>query len=299
MKKFSVTVGIAAYNEAENIAFLLEDILKQRCESFALERVVVVSDGSSDETAVIARRYESSGVLVLDDGERRGKSERSNEILNMSANSDAVILLDADIVLLGDAVFEEMIRNVQNGADLVSPELRALPSRNFFGRAIAAGHNLKRALFSEWRSGRNIYQCHGAARAFSRKFLETFRFKGSVGEDAYSYLFSKKFGFRYVSTRDAAVAIRVPETLSDHRNQSQRFLSSQSVFHDEFGMENVLAEYRYPKWLLAKHLMLASARHPFAILGYIGIMIRVTLSASKSNVERQTWAIASSSKRVR
>ncbi|QQS16160.1 MAG: glycosyltransferase [Candidatus Moraniibacteriota bacterium] len=299
MKKFTVTVGIAAYNEAANISFLLEDILKQRCESFVLGRIVVVSDGSSDETAVIARRYDSSGVLVFDDGERRGKSVRSNEILDISKDSDAVILLDADIALLGDMVFESMIRCVKGGADLVSPELQALPPRSVFGCAVVAGHDLKRAMFSEWRGGKNIYQCHGAARAFSRKLLETFRFKGSIGEDAYSYLFVKKFGFRYVSLLDTAIAIRVPETFRDHKKQSRRFLCSQDMFRDEFGSGNVFAEYRYPKALLAKHLFISFMKRPFSIAAYICVMICIALFPSESNVKKEVWTAASSSKKVR
>lgn len=298
MKTFTVTVGIPAYNEEANIAFLLEDILRQRCESFVLEKVVVISDGSSDETAVIARRYESSGVLVLDDGRRKGKSERLNELLELSSHADAVILLDADIVLSGDSVFEVLVRHIKGGADVVSPELQALPPRNFFGCAIAAGHNLKRALFSEWRDGNNIYQCHGAARAFSRKLLERFRFKESVGEDAYAYLFVKKFGFRYVSTRDAAVSIRVPEMIDDHRKQSRRFLTSKALFYDEFGKENVLAEYRYPKILFAKHFVIFLLKHPLDFSGYVGIMVYLAFFSARSKTQK-TWAIASSSKKVR
>lgn len=298
MKKLTVTVGIPAYNEAANIAFLLEDVLKQRCESFVLEKVVVMSDGSSDETAAIASRYESSGVRVFDDGQRKGKSARSNELFDMSPKSDVVLLLDADIVLSNDSVFEVLVRSIKSGADLVSPELLALPPRNFFGRAIAAGHDLKRSLFSEWRDGKNIYQCHGAARAFSRKLLEKFRFQESVGEDAYSYLFVKKFGFRYASTRDAAVAIRVPETLNDHRKQSRRFLASRAMFYDECGKENVRAEYRYPKLLFAKHFAIFLLKHPLDFSGYLGIMMYLSLFSAKSKTQK-TWEIASSSKMVR
>ncbi|QQR77297.1 MAG: glycosyltransferase family 2 protein [Candidatus Moraniibacteriota bacterium] len=298
MRTFSVTVGIAAYNEEANIAFLLEDVLKQRCDSFVLDKIVVISDGSLDETAVIAKRYESSGVCVFDDGQRKGKSERLNEVFNMSQDSDAVILLDADIVLLDDSVFETMIRCIREGADLVSPELRALPPRNAFGYAIVAGHKLKCDMFSEWNSGNNIYQCHGAARAFSRRFFEKFRFRESVGEDAYSYLLVKKFGFRYTSTRDAAIAIRVPESLRDHENQSRRFLSSQSLFRDEYGADAVLAEYRYPKTLLAKHLTLSFLKRPLAVSWYVCIMAYISLFSPKSDVS-QTWTVASSSKNVR
>ena len=82
MKSLAVTIGIPAYNEEANIAFLLEDILKQRQETFQLKKILVISDGSADATADIARRYESSGVCVKDDGERKGKAMRLNEIFD-------------------------------------------------------------------------------------------------------------------------------------------------------------------------------------------------------------------------
>lgn len=298
MKKFSLTIGISAYNEAANIAFLLEDILKQRRESFVVERIVVVSDGSTDETASVARRYESDGVCVIDDGERKGKSRRSNEILEMSRGADAVILLDADIVVIGDTLFESLLRFVREGFDVVSPELRALSPKNMFGSAIVSGHELKNRMFSEWKGGENIYQCHGAARALSRRFVEKFRFKESVGEDAYSYLFAKKHGFRYISIREAAVAIRVPESLRDHEKQSRRFLVSQGMFSGDFGEEVVSKEYRYPRLLLVKHLFRIFFARPFAISSYIVIMIYVSLFSRKPDIS-QVWSVVSSSKSVR
>ena len=43
MKSLAVTIGIPAYNEEANIAFLLEDILKQRQETFQLKKILVIS----------------------------------------------------------------------------------------------------------------------------------------------------------------------------------------------------------------------------------------------------------------
>ena len=54
-KKLTVTIGIPAYNEQENISCLLRSIIKQKAWSYRLQSVVVVCDGSTDGTLGKAR----------------------------------------------------------------------------------------------------------------------------------------------------------------------------------------------------------------------------------------------------
>lgn len=296
MKPFTVIVGIPAYNEEANIAFLLEDILRQQCEHFVLKEILVVSDGSTDETANIASHYEFRTVSVRDDGMRKGKAARSNEIFDAArGRADAVVLFDADIALVGDKVLEEMVNALHSGADLVSPELLAFSPRTMVGRAIFASHELKRHMFAMWKRGQNIYACHGAARAFSSRFFLSLRFKESVGEDAYSYLLGKQRGLRCARISTAAVRIRVPETLRDHEKQSRRFTDSQTIFFREFGRSSVLEEYRYPKSLLVKYFSKFFLTHPFALSWYVGIMLYLRFF-SRFRERQGTWSPASSSK---
>lgn len=166
-KDFTVTIGIPAYNEEANIGFLLRDILAQRCRRFVLQEIIVLSDGSTDKTVEIAHSVHSGRIHVFDDGERKGKSERVNEIFDRASEStDAIILLDADIVFSGELALDEMVQAFSMGADLVSPRLTTVPPKTFVGSCIVASHNMKQRLFAEWRNGDNIYSCHGAARLF-------------------------------------------------------------------------------------------------------------------------------------
>lgn len=300
MKPFTVTIGIPAYNEEANIAFLLEDILKQKREIFQIQEIFVVSDGSMDATADIARRYERSGVRVKDDGVRKGKAMRMNEIFDSARMgvSDAVIVLDADISLADDQVLEHMVQALSRAADLVSPELLALSPRTGFGQSIVASHTLKRRMFAEWKHGDNVYSCHGAARGFSRRLFSVLRFKESVGEDAYSYFFAKQRGFRYARISDAAVFIRVPETFRDHEKQSRRFASSKEIFFHEFGHDTVLEEYRYPKSLLVKNFLKSLFSNPVALSFYVCAMTYLSI-ASRESERKETWDTVSSSKVLR
>ena len=55
MIKPKVSVGISAYNEEHNLAQLLRSITRGKAQSFELAEIIVVSDGSTDRTAEIAR----------------------------------------------------------------------------------------------------------------------------------------------------------------------------------------------------------------------------------------------------
>ena len=57
--KPTVTIGIPSYNEAQNIGQLLESLLKQVSNSYILEKIIVCSDGSTDDTEQVVKKLES------------------------------------------------------------------------------------------------------------------------------------------------------------------------------------------------------------------------------------------------
>jgi cellulose synthase/poly-beta-1,6-N-acetylglucosamine synthase-like glycosyltransferase len=89
----SVSLLIAAYNEEAEIRKSIESALALDYPAGKLE-IVIASDGSSDATPAIVRRYAPRGVRLLDYKERRGKAE----VLN-----SAFTELKGDVVLLSDA----------------------------------------------------------------------------------------------------------------------------------------------------------------------------------------------------
>src|SRR5262249_51082845 len=73
----SVSLVIAAYTEETGIEERLENALAMDYPSEKLE-VVVASDGCSDGTPAIVRRYAGRGVRLLDFEQRRGKAAALN-----------------------------------------------------------------------------------------------------------------------------------------------------------------------------------------------------------------------------
>jgi cellulose synthase/poly-beta-1,6-N-acetylglucosamine synthase-like glycosyltransferase len=91
----TVSFVIAAYNEAQNIAERLDNVLSQEYPSDALE-IIVASDGSNDATASIVASYASRGVRLLD-LPRRGKIHALNDAVT-HANGEILVFSDANII---------------------------------------------------------------------------------------------------------------------------------------------------------------------------------------------------------
>ena len=58
-KKPTLSIGIPAFNEEANIYFLLKDLLSQKMDQFNLERIIVNSDGSTDDTIEQVKRIKN------------------------------------------------------------------------------------------------------------------------------------------------------------------------------------------------------------------------------------------------
>src|SRR5689334_15938992 len=119
----SLTVGIAAFNEEANISYLLKDLLEQKLSKLYLKKIIVCSDGSTDNTVRVARSFKDKRVRVLDNKNRAGKSIRINQMFKL-AETDVFVLLDADILIKNSGFLEELTEPIRtNQADLVSSKL--------------------------------------------------------------------------------------------------------------------------------------------------------------------------------
>lgn len=90
----TVTVLIAAHNEESVIEARVRNALELDYPQDRLD-VLVASDGSTDATAEIVRRYAGRRVRLLDFGVQRGKATTLNSAFS-EARGDVVILSDAN-----------------------------------------------------------------------------------------------------------------------------------------------------------------------------------------------------------
>lgn len=104
----AVTVVISAYNEEEVIEAKILNALTLDYPPDKLE-IMVVSDGSSDNTVPIARTYERSNLRLLDYPERRGKIGAMIEAIS-HVTTEIVVLSDANVMYAHDAL-RKLVRN--------------------------------------------------------------------------------------------------------------------------------------------------------------------------------------------
>ena len=97
-----ISLVVAAYNEEEAIEKKIQNTLSLDYPKERLE-VIVVSDGSTDKTADVARRFETEGVKVVELPQNMGKSEAQNAGM-AEAGAGLLVFADADIMLKEDAL---------------------------------------------------------------------------------------------------------------------------------------------------------------------------------------------------
>ncbi|HEY4501378.1 MAG TPA: glycosyltransferase family 2 protein [Candidatus Paceibacterota bacterium] len=106
MNRNKVAAVIPAFNEAETI----REVINAVKQSELIDEVIVVSDGSNDETAAIAR---SCGITVYDLETNVGKGWAMLYAVKRT-DADIIIFLDADLIGLESSHVDKILRPVLN-----------------------------------------------------------------------------------------------------------------------------------------------------------------------------------------
>ena len=118
----SVSVIIPAYNEAKTIGKVVEVVQK----TSIVNEIIVVDDGSSDETAMIAKDH---GVTVISHATNLGKGAALKTGFKTS-NCDIVAFIDADINNLTSNQIEKIVKPILEGkADITKTKFKRKAGR--------------------------------------------------------------------------------------------------------------------------------------------------------------------------
>lgn len=231
--KQTVTIGLPVYNEEKNILKILHALLNQKLSNFSLDRIVIASDGSTDDTHKLVKSLRSKKIMLLTDGKRKGKPARINEIFEM-ATSDIVVILDADITIHSKFLIETLVTPFLNPTvALTSGKSMFLPSINPIQKIITTGIVIWNDIKQHAKNA-EMYLCEGQIRAFSKSIYKTLRFPNASADDVYPYLYCKQKGYNFVFVPEAKIYYKLPSTLKDYILQHTRFLQSQSIQEDYF-----------------------------------------------------------------
>jgi cellulose synthase/poly-beta-1,6-N-acetylglucosamine synthase-like glycosyltransferase len=217
----TVTVIVPAYNEAANIAATVRSLTASRYRPL---EIIVVDDGSSDDTAGIVTRLGLPGVRVIRQA-NAGKPAALNTGI-AAATGELLVLVDGDTVFDPDAIG----RLVQPFADVsvgaVSGNTKVANRGGLLGRwqhlEYVIGFNLDRRMFDLARCMPTV---PGAIGAFRRTALAQVGgvSQATLAEDTDLTMAVIRAGWRVVYEPHAVAWTEVPATLGQLWRQRYRW----------------------------------------------------------------------------
>ncbi|TXI32157.1 MAG: glycosyltransferase [Niabella sp.] len=298
--KLTLTIGMPAHNEEQNIKQLINALLNQTDNFYKLEKIIVNCDNCSDKTAEFALSVNPNLVHVIDNKDQKGPAFRQNQIMNIT-DSEVLVILNADILPANQHFLDELIKPVAEGnADLTASRIIFTKPQLFFEKIIAASVDIKNRVFNTYKDGNNVYTCHGTARAFSKKLYKQLDFNKTIAEDAYSYLFCVQQGMNYAFAEKSVAIYKLPDNFKDHNRQSTRFINGINELKIHFSQEFLDAQYRYPKILMLKSFVAEFFHNPIFVAAYVGLIAYIRFSGyfKRSKNFSGAWETAKSTKSI-
>ena len=294
----SISIGIPAHNEEENIAPLIEALKTQIITRGQIAEIIVISGGSTDRTAERVRSVTDERVRLVVWERREGLNRAQNKIVS-EAKGDILIILNADVLPANDVFIQEIIAPILNDArvGLVSADMIAAKPLVVFEKIISNSYAFKNRIYKALRDQDNIYLCHGQARAFSRAFYAQLQWPDEFPEDAYSYIMCLRKGFTFRFVPGAQILFRCPQNLSDHLRQSGRFIDGKERLMQSFSASSIRPYYHIPLPLFFSELGKALVRHPLLTVAYLFITAFVRMSGWRPS-HASRYEISKSSKKI-
>ncbi len=294
----TVTVIIPALNEAKTLPHLLADLQHQELDGLvSVSSIAILSDGSTDDTDTVVQKFaKKDKKLVLSTYRKRlGKAARLNQAFRKTT-TDIAIVLDADIRLKNKHVLQRLISPILiQAADLTSVEVRPLKPITWIQKMLSLSAQCKQTAYAFWRSGNNIFTCHGRIRAFSKRLYSHIHFQHSYNEDSFSYLYCISHGMKYQYVANAQAYYKLPTIFHDHLKQSQRFFVSTDLLYRSFPESLVKKELAIPKKQLLLSFLVGALHHPILMSFYTCGLIYTYFKAHLTQYA-ETWDVATSTK---
>jgi poly-beta-1,6-N-acetyl-D-glucosamine synthase len=250
----SVSLVIAAHNESAVIDEKLENVAALDYPSERLQ-VIVVADGSSDDTAERARRH--PGVDVLHRPERLGKLAAINRAVEV-ATGDVFVFSDANNMYSSDALRELV-------APLADPSVGLVAGAKLIDDR--AGRSLDRAeglywryesKLKEWESASgSVVGAPGEILAFRREAYRSPE-PGTLNEDFVQAMLVALDGWRVVYAPKARSTERASATIDDEAVRRARLVGGRSQATRRL-LPDLLRRNPWLAWQMISHKVLRPA----------------------------------------
>ncbi len=250
-----ITVIVAVRNEVNNIALLIESIVKQNNVNLEL---IIVDDASEDETVRIAEKYlDKLDLRILHlTKEDRGNAPKKNAITKAInfAKYELIFCTDGDCIL-SQNIISQYLQIFQNEKiKFISGSVTFLESsKDFFAsiweklQIVEFASLVGSAAVSIFMGKPNM--CSGANLAYRKSvFLEVNGYQGNLnlasGDDEFlMHKIAQKYpdGVMFAKSKECIVQTAACETLNEFYNQRKRWASKWT--HYESFLPKLLAAF--------------------------------------------------------
>lgn len=298
--KFSIL--ICAYNEEKNIGSLLSSILNELLKNESilcnLDKIVVVSDGSTDKTDEIVEKIARNNekVFLITNEIRLGKALSFNKG-KKAINSDYLISIDAD-VLLGPEVFSNVFLTI----DLKNPDMitiHAKPKKggdfNLSSLASMGTYCIMKNII-EISDKNSIFGARGVFVVLSKNFYEKFELVDAPGTDMFMFLLCMEGKYRYEHIRSSIIYYSSPKSFSDFLKQNHRASAAKNFYAKKFDLIDI---YKISFLDKVKIFIKSFFEHPFCVfvwLCFYFAALIVGIFSNKNDVISGKWSTVNSTK---
>ena len=262
--RLSVSFVVAAYNEEENIETRLRELLELLDRSGLTGEILVVSDGSTDDTARIVRQVGGANIHLLELSERVGKAAALSYAA-AHAHHDILVFADVRQRWAPDA----LQRLLENFAD---PSVGAVSGDLVVETApgTLAGVGLYWQ-YEKWlrRQESAIGSQVGVTGAIAACRRSCFRAipDGTLLDDVYWPLQVAMQGYRVIHDSRAIAYDRLPPRPKDEFRRKVRTLAGN--FQLAARLPSALLPWRNPVWFAFVSHKLARLIVPWALIGLL------------------------------
>lgn len=288
-RKITTTIGIPAYNEEKNIGHLLASLRSQKEKTINIHRIIVVSDGSTDNTVSIVRSFRHPTLELMEGRTRLGKPSRLNQLFQL-CRSDTLVIVDADMLCKDPYTIENLVSKfrTEENVGLVTGNPQPLPARTFIEAAVNNYFDARNSVMDKFDFGKTGYSIHGFL-AYSKLFLQNFQIPNQVLlDDAFSYFACITSRFKHVFAPDAVIYHRSPGSPLDYVRQMIRWISGGPQLYQYFDRKIV---DEAPKLPLPINLLIVAHQLKYNPLGYVTLKLLTVASSLYCKINKNPCTV--------
>jgi dolichyl-phosphate beta-glucosyltransferase len=239
MKNTKISVITPCFNEGKNILRNIKKIDDYLAPRFDQYEIIVVNDGSRDNTSSeVAKLQNEIQLKFIDNAENQGKGGAVKDGVLVSSNENEVVMfLDSDLGIPIEEL-EKFIAEIGNGNDIVIasrfvPGLKVMRPVQFHRKVMEKAFRMIRMLITNnWsvkdtQCGFKVFRRDAAMKIFPKVTVKRFAF------DAEVMFLANKYGFK---TKELPIHLQNPPS------------RSLRIFRDPMNMIGDLLKIRMNDW---------------------------------------------------